>query len=97
MKKRIHIKLPPQHITKILSKYGMEKVTEQLGITETAVKKYIKLNAAPKATEIAAQLLLEKDEIHAGDKTAVVRGEPELLKVVGKIVKSADGHFTLID
>ena len=61
MKKRIHIKLPPQHITKILSKYGMERTTSELGITETAVKKYIKLNAAPKATEVAAQLLLEKD------------------------------------
>lgn len=97
--KRHHIKLPPVAIQKLLTKKGMNGITKTLGITQTAIKKYIKNNAAPQATEMAAQMLFDRETgiPEVSQKTALVRGEPEFINMVNKMAKLSHGTFTAID
>lgn len=97
--KRHHSKLPPVAIQKLLARKGMTGITKTLGVTPTAIKKYIKNNEAPQATEMAAQMLFER-ETGGGtgnQKTALIRGEPEFINMVGKMAKLSHGVFTPID
>ncbi len=97
--KRHHMKLPPIAIQKLLNKKGMTGITKTLGITPTAVKKYLKNNEAPQATEIAAQMLFERESGTSQDnqKTALIRGEAEFINMVSKMAKLSHGVFTQID
>lgn len=90
MSKRIHKKSVPNHIARIVSKYGINKAADDLGITMTAVKKYIKDNKAPYATELAAQLLFEKNSDHLS-KTALIKFDPNMLPLLEKM-----GTLTII-
>lgn len=97
--KRIHSKLPPMHIQKIVSKHGLNNAAKRLGITPTAINKYLKDNKAPQTTEMAAQMIFEKEtgEIESTHKTALIRGEVEFINIVSKMAKISHGSFTPLD
>ena len=97
MKKRIHIKSTPIHIQKIVSKYGVEKSAKSLGITPTAIHKYIKLNEAPQVTEMAAQMIFERDTAPNAQKSVLIKGDAEFLGMLAKLTKNMHGSYTAID
>jgi predicted transcriptional regulator len=97
MTKRIHIKLPPIHIEKIVAKHGIEQSSKFLGITGSAIKKYIKDHKAPQPTEMAAQMVFERDVPRGDKKMAIVRGDANLLNMLEIIAKSAHCVYTPIE
>lgn len=87
--KRIHIKSTPTYIEKLSKSLGVTAAAKALGITDNAVKKYIKEGKAPYATEVAAQSLHK-----GGGNTAIIQGEAELLAAVRKIMELGNGRYT---
>lgn len=95
MKKRVHIKSQPHNIQRIVDKSGIILAAQSLGITPTAIKKYIKEQKAPQATEMAAQMVFEMGALK--QKTAIIKGEQEALDMFQKIAEISKVNFSFID
>lgn len=88
MKKRIHRKLPPNHIKKYAADKGINIAAYDLGITKTAIQKYLKDNKAPQATEIAAQFLTTSNTNQKeSDAMVLMKVDKDILPILEKLGK----------
>lgn len=92
MKKRIHIKSVPHYIRKIVEINGLEKSANSLGITTNAVSKYLKRNEAPQVTEMASQLIFERNNIST-KKSVIIKGDNDFISMIEMVAKNS--HCTL--
>ncbi len=94
MKHRTHIKSTPTHIKMLLTRMGDKKASSALGVTPSALHKYIRSGKAPLATEIAAQSLCTSNLNKPA--TAIITGDDGLLETIKRIVELGSGGFQQI-
>lgn len=92
MKTRIHVKSKPINIQKLIDSLGAENAAISLGVTSSAVKKYIRMGKAPKASEIAAQSLLGSNN----NTAIIIHGSADLLAAVRAVADMGGGRVTVI-
>lgn len=92
--KRIHIKLEPINIDKLIKQMGDKKAAESIGISAPAIKKYIKDGKAPKATEMAAESVLAMQSLKTSNENSVIiKAEQNVLDVIKKVVETNNGSY----
>lgn len=77
MKTRKHIKSKPINIQKLINSLGPQRASASLGITPSAIMKYIRVDKAPLATELAAQSIVAGNSNQ--EAAFIMRGSPDLL------------------
>lgn len=95
MPKRIHIKSTPVNIQKLIDSIGTAEAAVSLGVTPSALAKYIRTKKAPKASELAAQLILGANENQ--EATLLLRGSPDLIRALKAITAISGGKFKDFD
>ncbi len=91
-KRRIHIKTKPVNIDKLIKSAGINNASVSLGVTPSALKKYINADRAPLATEIAAKLLCGSN---LNQETALLKADHETIAAVKKLI-AGSGTITAI-
>lgn len=95
MKKRHHAKLPPVSIRSLISSRGDIAAAKELGVTPNCLKKYIKADAAPYASEVAARYLCTSNE--NTDKTAIIKVDRDTISAVKRLIEASGGKFSSLD
>ena len=95
MKHRYHIKLSPVHIAMLLNRVGDKKASDALGVTPSALRKYIRAGKAPKATELAAQSIVAGNANRPS--SAIVHGSDDLLKALEAVASMSGGRLKRLE
>lgn len=91
--KRIHIKLEPINIAKLIDAVGDKAAAESVGITAPAIRRYIRAWKAPKSVEIAAGSLLSKPP---SETTALIKVDADMMAIIKKAIERSNGSYTVI-
>lgn len=92
--KRIHVKSAPVNIALLIKNIGDVRASAALGVTPSAMNKWLRVGKAPKAAEIAAQSLCQSNTNKV--TTAVITGDQELLDTIERVIMLGNGDFKLI-
>lgn len=95
MKRRQRVKTKPVNLDKLIKIMGEDKAGNSLGLTPFALRKYIRLDAAPLSTELAAQLLCGSNLNK--QTSAVITADPTFIDAVKKIVEGSGGSYSRIN
>jgi len=95
MKHRLHIRVEPLNLIKLIKSIGYTKSAESLGITPAAIKRYIKSGKAPKPTELAATSIIGMQAMSlSNDVTVIVRADQSVISAVKMMIESNKGTCT---
>lgn len=93
--KRLHIKTKPVNINKLISSAGLTQAGIKLGLTPSALNKYVKADLAPLATEIAAKSLCTANTDRE-ESTILLRGDVDIVTAIKKIAIRGGASYTEI-